>query len=151
MDYGAGGYDPAQCNVGVNARTGLIQLEIKGLAEPKSPEAERICREDLNELITSFVQDIYQAGLPCEIMHFVRKGMRKHPSERFQSMVEMADTFRKARSGRFRVQCYFTLMKRGAQALAHLVDNHPIFVTAVFAAVVLGLPTLAAMAFLRHP
>ena len=25
--------------------------------EPKSPEAERICREDLNELITAFVQD----------------------------------------------------------------------------------------------
>ena len=38
-------------------QTGLIQLEIKGLAEPKSQEAERICREDLNELVTAFVQD----------------------------------------------------------------------------------------------
>jgi superfamily II DNA or RNA helicase len=57
FDYGDGGYDPAKCNVGVNPQTGTIQLEIKGLAEPKSPEAERICREDLNELITSFVQD----------------------------------------------------------------------------------------------
>jgi len=52
-----GGYDPAKCNVGVNPETGKIQLEIKGLVEPKSPEAERICREDLNELITAFVQD----------------------------------------------------------------------------------------------
>jgi len=57
FDYGDGGYDPTKCNVGVNPQTGTIQLEIKGLAEPKSPEAERICREDLNELITSFVQD----------------------------------------------------------------------------------------------
>ena len=57
FDYGPGGYDPEKTNVGVNPATGQIQLEIKGLAEPKSQEAERICREDLNELITAFVQD----------------------------------------------------------------------------------------------
>lgn len=57
FDYGPGGYDPKGSNVGVNPQTGTIQLEIKGLAEPKTPEAERICREDLNELITAFVQD----------------------------------------------------------------------------------------------
>ena len=57
FDYGPGGYDPTKTNVGVNPETGKIQLEIKGLAEPKSQEAERICREDLNELITAFVQD----------------------------------------------------------------------------------------------
>lgn len=57
FDYGEGGYDPTKCNVGMNEQTGLIQMEIKGLAEPKSEEAARICREDLNELITAFVQD----------------------------------------------------------------------------------------------
>jgi superfamily II DNA or RNA helicase len=57
LDYGEGGYDPEKCNVGVNRATGLIQLEIKGLAEPKSPEAARICREDLTELVTALVQD----------------------------------------------------------------------------------------------
>ncbi len=56
-DYGDGGYDPNMCNVGVNKETGNIQMEIKGLAMPKSDTAKRICREDLNELITSFVQD----------------------------------------------------------------------------------------------
>lgn len=56
-DYGTGGYDPEKCNIGVNAETGRVQLEIKGLAEPKSEEAGRICREDLNEIITTFVQD----------------------------------------------------------------------------------------------
>jgi len=57
FDYGQNGYDSNKCNIGVNPETGRVQLEIKGLAEPKSPEAEPICREDLNELITAFVQD----------------------------------------------------------------------------------------------
>ncbi|MFN9410040.1 MAG: DEAD/DEAH box helicase [Akkermansiaceae bacterium] len=57
FDYGPSGYDPQKTNVGYNPSTGQLQLEIKGLAEPKSKEAERICREDLNELVTAFVQD----------------------------------------------------------------------------------------------
>ena len=57
LNYGESGYDPGKCNVGVDSTRGLVQLEIKGLAEPKSPEAERICREDLVELVTAFVQD----------------------------------------------------------------------------------------------
>ena len=56
-DYGEGGYDPEKCNVGFNEEGGQFQIEIKGLAEPKSKEAERICQEDLNEVITAFVQD----------------------------------------------------------------------------------------------
>ncbi|MCE7901322.1 MAG: DEAD/DEAH box helicase [Gammaproteobacteria bacterium PRO9] len=57
FDYGDGGYDPGRCNVGFNGATGQFQIEIKGLTEPKSPEATRICREDLNEVIAAFVQD----------------------------------------------------------------------------------------------
>lgn len=56
-DYGEQGYQIEKTNIGVNPDTGAIQIEIKGLAEPSSPEAQRICAEDLNELITSFVQD----------------------------------------------------------------------------------------------
>jgi len=56
-DYGDEGYDPNKCNVGINEETGQFQIEIKGLAEPKSEEASRICTEDLNEVIASFVQD----------------------------------------------------------------------------------------------
>ncbi|GAA3986196.1 hypothetical protein GCM10022279_06590 [Comamonas faecalis] len=57
LDYGEGGYQPGQCNVGFNVETGQMQIEIKGLVTPASPEASRICREDLNEVIASFVQD----------------------------------------------------------------------------------------------
>lgn len=57
FDYGEEGYDPNKCNVGFNGDTGQFQIEIKGLVEPKSKEAERICQEDLNEVIATFVQD----------------------------------------------------------------------------------------------
>ena len=57
FDYGEGGYDPDKCNVGFHEERGVFQIEIKGLTEPKTPEAARICREDLNEVIASFVQD----------------------------------------------------------------------------------------------
>jgi len=57
FDYGPEGYDPKKCNIGVDKETGHYQIEIKGLVEPKSPEAQRICREDLNEVIAAFVQD----------------------------------------------------------------------------------------------
>lgn len=57
FDYGPDGYDEEGCNVGVDGSTGAVQIEINGLAEPESDEATRICQEDLNEVIASFVQD----------------------------------------------------------------------------------------------
>ena len=57
FDYGPGGYQEGQTNVGFNEERGQFHFEIKGLVTPKSPEATRICTEDLNEVITAFVQD----------------------------------------------------------------------------------------------
>lgn len=57
FDYGEGGYKEGVCNAGYNKDTGEMQIEIKGLVEPKSQEARRICRDDLNEVITAVVQD----------------------------------------------------------------------------------------------
>ncbi|MDX6851293.1 DEAD/DEAH box helicase family protein [Gilvimarinus sp. SDUM040013] len=56
-DYGEEGYNPNGTNVGFNESTGQFQIEISGLAEPKGKDAKRICQEDLNEVITAFVQD----------------------------------------------------------------------------------------------
>lgn len=57
FDYGDSGYKPDGNNVGFNEKTGQFHIEVKGLVEPKSKDAQRICNEDLNEVITSFVQD----------------------------------------------------------------------------------------------
>lgn len=68
FDYGEGGYKSESSNVGFNKETGQFHIEIKGLAEPKSKEAQRICREDLNEVITAFVQD--KANLERGLLDF---------------------------------------------------------------------------------
>jgi superfamily II DNA or RNA helicase len=93
FDYGQDGYKPGENNVGVNHATGQIELEIKGLAEPKSPEAERICREDLTELVTAFVQDkqalergIFDTEMVPEELTQVRMG--KIVKEKFPNLDE---------------------------------------------------------------
>ena len=57
FDYGPDGYVDGGKNVGVNTDTGAVHLEIPGLKTPTSPEATRICKEDLNEVIAGFIQD----------------------------------------------------------------------------------------------
>jgi hypothetical protein len=57
FDYGEGGYDPKGNNIGFNEATGQFHVEIKGLVTPETLEAARICKEDINEVITAFVQD----------------------------------------------------------------------------------------------
>jgi hypothetical protein len=57
FNYGEGGYDPHKENIGFNEQTGQFEIELKGVAVPKSDAAKRICQEDINEVITAFVQD----------------------------------------------------------------------------------------------
>ena len=57
FDYGPDGYVDGGRNLGVNQETGEVHIEINGLAKPKSNEGQRICKEDLNEVIAAFIQD----------------------------------------------------------------------------------------------
>jgi superfamily II DNA or RNA helicase len=93
FDYGEGGYDSQKCNVGFNHNTGQIQVEIRGIAEPKSEYAARICREDLNEVIATFVQDrnaiergLFDEELVPEELTQVRMG--KIIKEKYPDLVE---------------------------------------------------------------
>lgn len=56
-DYGPEGYQKDGVNVGRNDETGQLLFEIKGLVMPEGKEAQRVCREDLNEVITTFLQN----------------------------------------------------------------------------------------------
>lgn len=49
----------------MNETTGQFHVEINGLTTPQSTEATRICKEDLNEVVTSFLQDktVLERGL----------------------------------------------------------------------------------------
>ena len=93
FDYGEGGYDPNRCNAGVNQEIGEITIEIKGLVEPKSDAAARICREDLDEVIAAFMQDkvavergIFDEELVPEELTQVRMG--KIVKEKFPELDE---------------------------------------------------------------
>jgi len=58
VDYGPGGYDPKHTNVGwSNGPQAAFQIEIKGLIEPTTDRAKKVCQDDINDLIASFVQD----------------------------------------------------------------------------------------------
>lgn len=65
FNYGPEGYQTGGTNLGVNETTGQFHVEINGLATPHSTEATRICKEDLNEVVTSFLQDktVLERGL----------------------------------------------------------------------------------------
>ena len=65
FDYGEDGYKENGKNIGVNKETGQIHVEINGLVAPQSPEATRICKEDLNEVVTNFLQEktVLERGL----------------------------------------------------------------------------------------
>lgn len=93
FEYGEEGYDPNRCNAGVNQETGEITIEIKGLVEPKSDAAARICREDLDEVIAAFMQDkvavergIFDEELVPEELTQVRMG--KIVKEKFPELDE---------------------------------------------------------------
>ena len=93
VDYGEEGYDPEKCNVGFDHATGQVHVEIKGLAEPKGKEAERICNEDLNEVIAAFAQDrvsvergLFDEELVPEELTQVRMG--KIVQERYPDLTE---------------------------------------------------------------
>lgn len=62
---GGEGYQSGGTNLGVNEATGQYHVEINGLTTPQSTEASRICKEDLNEVVTSFLQDktVLERGL----------------------------------------------------------------------------------------
>ena len=58
VDYGPGGYDPKRTNVGLSeGAQASFQIEIKGLIEPSTERAKQVCRDDLTDLIATFVQD----------------------------------------------------------------------------------------------
>ncbi|WP_430913447.1 DEAD/DEAH box helicase [Methylobacterium sp. sgz302541] len=93
FDYGAAGYVAGGTNVGFNEATERFHMEIGGLAEPQSPEATRICTEDLNEVIAAFVQDrsVLERGLFDEEtapQELTRERMGKIVRERYPELTE---------------------------------------------------------------
>ena len=67
----------------------------------------------------------HQAPTPADLAHIVKKGVRKDPNDRYQTVSELLDRLRARQDGYFPVQCPMTFTKRGVTAIGHFVDNHP--------------------------
>ncbi|MFN7701585.1 MAG: serine/threonine-protein kinase, partial [Deltaproteobacteria bacterium] len=65
------------------------------------------------------------AGIGAEYAHYLNKALQLAPDARFQNATEMLETLRLVASGRFKVQCPVTFMKRASLALSGLVDRAP--------------------------
>jgi serine/threonine protein kinase len=79
-----------------------------------------------------------QGPPPAEFIHFVKKGLKKDPGDRYRSVTEMIDLLEDALDGRVKVQCPFTLQKRLTRELARFTDRHPAIAMLAFASMVFG-------------
>jgi serine/threonine-protein kinase len=66
-----------------------------------------------------------QRTVPRELAWFIDRGLQKAPQARFQSADEMIAELQRILSGRIRVQCQVTLVKRAGFELLALADAHP--------------------------
>jgi serine/threonine-protein kinase len=83
-----------------------------------------------------------EAGVGPEYVHFLRRGLKIAPGDRWSSAHEMIEELHAILDGRCRVQCMATLSKRVTRGLGHAVDKSPrlaITLMMVAAVVVLGL------------
>ena len=125
FDYGHGGYNPEECNIGFNKDTGSCSVEIKGLIEPKSEEAKRACNDDMPDLLAALVQDkqvvergMFDQGLVPEEITQVQVG--KIISDRYPDLdQEDREAIRQ------RLVATVNLTQQGKKAILDAKDKEP--------------------------
>ena len=114
---------------------------------------EAIVREDYPAgRLADMADHPAQRAVPWELIHFVTKGLRKQPEERYQSAAEMVAEMERIAEGRIRVLCSATLAKRMAREFGRLVDRHPLagFVGFVAATLLVGFGVWGVIALLMR-
>jgi len=86
----------------------------------------------------SFTPNPYQSPAPMDLSWFVRKGLAKHPSGRYQSAREMIDRLDAREEGLIPIQCHVTFTKRVIRGVLRVLDRHPMLFTAVMALGIVG-------------
>jgi serine/threonine-protein kinase len=92
----------------------------------------RITTEDIDnlKLFTS------ARGVPPELIWFVLRGLERKPEDRWQTAAEMIEELHGIQSGKCRVQCSATFMKRMSTESSRAVDKAPLLVAVVASAFV---------------
>ncbi len=71
------------------------------------------------------VKNKYQPSVPADLSHILEKGLKKDPTKRYQSVIEIQLIIDNIMSGHTPVQCPFTLTKRSYQSLIDVVSKFP--------------------------
>jgi eukaryotic-like serine/threonine-protein kinase len=80
-----------------------------------------------------------QRFVPAELGWFLNKGLQKKTSERFQNAAEMSQELALIASGKFRIHCQRTMLKRIISETSLTVDRFPKSVIVLTTAAVIGL------------
>jgi eukaryotic-like serine/threonine-protein kinase len=91
------------------------------------------------------VKNDHQPPPPADLAHLVRKGVRKDPNERYQTVSELLDRLRARQDGYIPIQCPVTFTIRSINALNHFVAHHPLFT--YVAAVATGVGALGGVVY----
>jgi eukaryotic-like serine/threonine-protein kinase len=92
--------------------------------------------------ITKMGTSPHQPIVPMDLRWYVKKGMEKDRTRRYQSAREMIDRLDARADGRVPIQCHVTFTKRVNAEWTRLVERHPFVFTAGLAIVVVGLATI---------
>ena len=101
-------------------------MSTPGVASAPGSLASRIDRQRAIE------REEHAAGLPPEFIHFLRRGLAKDPTQRFQSVAQMLDELQAIAEGRIRVECAFTAMRRTGNEFNRMVRDRPMMALTAF-------------------
>jgi eukaryotic-like serine/threonine-protein kinase len=98
----------------------------------------------------SFIASPFQSPAPMDLSWYVRKGLAKDPSRRFQSVGEMIARLDDREEGLVPVQCPVTLTKSVMRRMIRWVDRHPLLFMSALALFVLSTIALGAWVVLHR-
>jgi eukaryotic-like serine/threonine-protein kinase len=87
-----------------------------------------------------------KAQVPVDLSHFLRKGLRLRPEDRWQSASDMIFELGMIADGRCRVNCPATGMKRATREITSLLDRRPGVAMAAFSTAAASLVALIGVA-----
>jgi serine/threonine-protein kinase len=93
--------------------------------------------------LASFGKSRHQPVVPMDLRWLVRKGLRKDPARRYQSVAEMIERLDLRSQGLVPIECHITFVKRVTSEWLRFVDRHPFLVTSALLALVAGSVGLA--------
>jgi serine/threonine protein kinase len=76
----------------------------------------------------TLLEDLHpeQSRPPAELMYTLARGLRRDPTERFQTAAEMIEELQSVLEGRGAVRCQVTFTKRMLREMGRFVDRHPL-------------------------